>query len=313
MIKKLTICLVALAFLIGGVFWFSEQKEKTTTLKKDDGKLQVVVTNSILADLVKNVGQEKTDVYSIVKPGVDPHEYEPKPQDIAKVVGADVIFYNGLKLETGGNGWFKKMVQASHKRFGQDVFAASTQAKVRYLHADQPDPHAWLSLANGKRYVAYISEILAKKDPVNAKFYRQNAQKYQAKLTDLDAYAKEAFAQIAPQQRLLVTSEGAMEYFAQAYGLQTAYIWALNTEAQGTPEQLKIVLAKIKQNKPASLFVESSVSPKAMQKVSNETGVKIYAKIYTDSLGAKGSKADTYYKMMQTNITRISQGLTKPN
>lgn len=309
MLKKLGFTLAGLACLVYGVFYFVDHYQIKQTKQEASNKMQIVVTNSILGDLVKNVGQNKVEVYSIVKPGVDPHEYEPKPQDITQVANADLVFYNGLKLETGGNGWFTKMVKASGKKFNQDVFAASKLAKVRYLHEGQPDPHAWMSLTNAQKYVTYIQQILSQKDPSNAKIYQKNAKAYQDKLAQLKQKAQQKIAQIPLQQRLLVTSEGAFEYFAQEYNLKTAYIWEINTEAQGTPEQMQQVLAKIRQAQPKSLFVESSVSPKAMQKVATETKIPIYAKLYSDSLGKPNSSANSYYAMMQYNLEKIIAGL----
>ncbi|GKQ42411.1 manganese ABC transporter substrate-binding protein [Companilactobacillus sp. RD055328] len=309
--KKIILTLVSVAVIVGGVFFFLNQRDTKQTNNNND-KLQVVTTNSILEDMVHNVGKDRIELYSIVKRGVDPHEYEPQPTDVSKSSDADVIIHNGLNLETGGNGWFKKLVKTSHKDFEEDVFSASKGVKAEHLttNVNEQDPHAWLDLENGIEYVENITEALKKKDPKNADYFEKNADAYIAKLEKLHKTAQSKFLDIPESQRLLVTSEGAFKYFSKAYHVTPTYIWEINTESQGTPEQMKTVLAKIDDSDVKSLFVETSVSPKSMEKVSKETGLPIYSKIFTDSLAKKGTKGDTYYDMMKWNIDKIHEGLT---
>ncbi|KRL59146.1 metal ABC transporter substrate-binding protein [Latilactobacillus fuchuensis] len=308
--KRILITFVGVIAMVSGVYCWLNQRN-TVPSAPTTQKLQVVTTNSILEDLVHQVGQDRIELYSIVKRGTDPHEYEPQPSDITQATDADVIFHNGLNLETGGNGWFKKLVETSHKKFDEDVFAASDGIKVQHLttNVKEQDPHAWLDLANGIIYVQNITKVLKDKDPKNAAFYQQNADRYIAKLQKLHTTAQSKFLAIPEQQRLLVTSEGAFKYFGQAYHVQPAYIWEINTESQGTPEQMKAVLAKIRAAKVHSLFVETSVSPKSMDKVAKETGIPVFAKLFTDSLAKKGTTGDTYYTMMKWNIDQIYAGL----
>ncbi|MCI0374075.1 metal ABC transporter solute-binding protein, Zn/Mn family [Lacticaseibacillus paracasei] len=312
--KKILISVVAVLTMVAGVFWFVNNR---STTQKDSAstnqQLRVVTTNSILEDMVHNVGGDRIELYSIVKRGTDPHEYEPRPTDVAATSEADVVFHNGLNLETGGNGWFKKLVQTSHKAFNKDVFAASDGVNQMYLttNTKEQDPHAWLDLANGIQYVKTITKVLKQKDAKNANYYQMNADQYVAKLQKLHQTAQSQFLDIPERQRLLVTSEGAFKYFSKAYHVTPAYIWEINTEAQGTPEQMQTVLAKIRASDVKHLFVESSVSPKSMNKVAKETGLSIHAKIFTDSLAAKGTKGDTYYSMMKWNLDKIHDGLAE--
>lgn len=129
-------------------------------------KISVVTTNSILEDMVKNVVKDRVELYSIVQRGMDPHEYEPKPEDISKATDATVLFHNGLNLETGGSGWFKKLVSTAHKEFDKDVFTASEGVTPEHLttNVEEEDPHAWLDLANGVQYVKTITKVLKEKD-----------------------------------------------------------------------------------------------------------------------------------------------------
>ncbi len=310
MIKKLILTVIPLALLLGGVLYFVNHHKSAD--QQSSNQLRVVTTNSILEDMVRQVAGDKVALHSIVARGVDPHEYEPKPTDISETTQADVIFHNGLNLETGGSGWFSKLIKTAHKKDREQVFEASDAVTPLYLTTNQSeqDPHAWLDLGNGIRYVETITAVLKAKDPKHANYYQERSDTYLAKLKKLDAAAKEKFLDIPEKQRLLVTSEGAFKYFSKAYHVIPAYIWEINTESQGTPEQMAEVLSKIKASEVKALFVETSVSPKSMAQVSKETGLPIYSKIFTDSLAKKGEIGDTYYDMMKWNLDKIHQGLS---
>ncbi len=310
MIKKLILTVIPLALLLGGVLNFVNHHKSAD--QQSSNQLRVVTTNSILEDMVRQVAGDKVALHSIVARGVDPHEYEPKPTDISETTQADVIFHNGLNLETGGSGWFSKLIKTAHKKDREQVFEASDAVTPLYLTTNQSeqDPHAWLDLGNGIRYVETITAVLKAKDPKHANYYQERSDTYVAKLKKLDAAAKEKFLDIPEKQRLLVTSEGAFKYFSKAYHVIPAYIWEINTESQGTPEQMAEVLSKIKASEVKGLFVETSVSPKSMEQVSKETGLPIQSKIFTDSLAKKGQMGDTYYDMMKWNLDKIYQGLS---
>ncbi|MDN5413389.1 MAG: zinc ABC transporter substrate-binding protein, partial [Lactococcus raffinolactis] len=303
--KKLILTVIPLALLLGGVLYFVNHHKSAD--QQSSNQLRVVTTNSILEDMVRQVAGDKVALHSIVARGVDPHEYEPKPTDISETTQADVIFYNGLNLETGGSGWFSKLIKTAHKKDREQVFEASDAVTPLYLTTNQSeqDPHAWLDLGNGIRYVETITAVLKAKDPKHANYYQERSDTYLAKLKKLDAAAKEKFLDIPEKQRLLVTSEGAFKYFSKAYHVIPAYIWEINTESQGTPEQMAEVLSKIKASEVKGIFVETSVSPKSMEQVSKETGLPIQSKIFTDSLAKKGQMGDTYYDMMKWNLDKI--------
>lgn len=311
MLKKLGITIAALAVVVAGVFAFTNRHDDRADQATTNTKLRVVTTNSILEDMVHQVGGDKIALYSIVKRGVDPHEYDPQPQDVAETAKADLIVHNGLNLETGGSGWFKKLIKTSHKSWGDDVVAASTGVKAMHLttNEDEEDPHAWLSIGNGIQYVKTITNALVRKDPRNAAYYRQRSADYVDKLTALHKQAQQKFADVPERERVLVTSEGAFKYFGKAYNVKPTYIWEINTESQGTPEQMKQVLAAIAHSDVKALFVETSVSPKSMEKVAKETGLPIKSKIFTDSLAQSGKTGDTYYTMMKWNLDKIHAGM----
>lgn len=309
--KKMAVPLLLGTGLIVGFGGFLYHHSTHSNNLQPRERLSIVTTNSILEDMVKQVGQDRLDVYSIVPRGQDPHEYEPTTEDIAKASDANLLFHNGLNLETGGNGWFSKMVQTTHKTVDTDVIAASQGISPLYLSSNnrETDPHAWLDLANGIQYVNTITKALQKKDLANADFYQENADNYIAKLQTLHQEAQSKFLDIPEEQRLLVTSEGAFKYFAKAYHVTPAYIWEINTESQGTPQQLQTILDTIRHSQVKHLFLETSVSPKAMKQVATQSQLDIYSTIFTDSLAKKGEEGDQYYTMMKWNLDKIYEGL----
>ncbi|MDB1679626.1 MULTISPECIES: metal ABC transporter substrate-binding protein [Enterococcus] len=284
------------------------------TEKEQENQLTVVATNSILADMAKEIGKEHVVVHSIVPVGTDPHEHEVLPEDIKKASDADVILYNGLNLETG-NGWFMNLMETAKKEEGKDYFAVSKKVTPLYLAKGatktQADPHAWLDLSNGMKYVEEITRILSEKDEDNQKEYEKNSKAYIEQLKKLDQQAKDSLGSIEEDKRLLVTSEGAFKYFSKAYDVPAAYIWEINTESQGTPEQMKTIVNQVRDSNVPVLFVETSVDPRSMERIAKETGLTIYDKLYTDSIDKKGEKGDSYYKMMQWNIQTIHDGLSQ--
>lgn len=285
-------------------------KDEERSASDDSKKTSVVATNSIIADMVKEVGAGQVSVKSLVPVGTDPHEYEPLPEDIKQASEADVVFYNGLNLETG-NGWFNKLMETADKKENEDYFAVSKEVEPIHLtgNTKQEDPHAWLNISNGILYVNEIQHVLSEKDPENKESYQKNADAYIKQLEELDTTAKDAFADIPNEKKLLVTSEGAFKYFSKAYDLTAAYIWEINTESQGTPEQMKQVVEKVRASKVPSLFVETSVDKQSMERLSKEVNLPIYSELYTDSLAKKGAPGDSYYKMMKWNLEKIHEGL----
>ncbi len=283
--------------------------------KKDGEKLQVVTTYSILYDMVKNVGGDQVEVHSMVKIGSNPHEYDPLPEDVKKTADADAVFYNGLNLEAG-NSWFEKLLGTTGKD-GEDapVFRLSEGVEPKYLTTKgkegEEDPHAWLNVANGIKYVENVRDGLIKVDPDNKETYEKNAEEYIAKLESLHEEAKTSFSEIPKEDRYLITSEGAFKYFSDAYDIEAGYIWEINAENQGTPDQVRQVVDLIREKDIKVLFLETSIDARSMETVSRETGVPIGGKVFTDSLGAPGEDGDSYIKMMEWNINIIKEQLQK--
>ena len=310
--KKLSF--LALIFTLAvGLFACSSAKQGSSS--NEATKLKVVATNSIIADITKNIAGDKIDLHSIVPVGQDPHEYEPLPDDVKKTSEANLILYNGINLETGGNAWFKKLVQNAKKEENKDYYAVSEGVDVIYLEGQnekgKEDPHAWLNLENGMIYAKNIAKQLEAKDPKNKDFYEANLKTYLEKLSKLDKESKDKFNNIPAEKKMIVTSEGAFKYFSKAYNVPSAYIWEINTEEEGTPDQIKTLVEKLRKTKVPSLFVESSVDERPMQTVSKDTNIPIYEKIFTDSIAEPGQNGDSYYSMMKWNLDKISEGLAK--
>ena len=303
---------LSLIFMLAvGLFACSNANKNSNTSEK----LKVVATNSIIADITKNIAGDKIDLHSIVPVGQDPHEYEPLPDDVKKTSQADLIFYNGINLETGGNAWFTKLVQNAKKEENKDYYAVSDGVEVIYLEGQnekgKEDPHAWLNLENGMIYAKNIAKQLSAKDPKNKDFYEANLKNYLEKLEVLDKEAKQKFNNIPEEKKMIVTSEGCFKYFSKAYNVPSAYIWEINTEEEGTPDQIKALVEKLRKTKVPSLFVESSVDERPMQTVSKDTNIPIFEKIFTDSVAEPGQNGDSYYNMMKWNLDKIAEGLSK--
>ena len=306
---------VGLLSLVGFAGCSTNTTSSTTTKSNEPKKVQVVATNSIIYDITKNVAGDLADIHSIVPVGQDPHEYEPLPQDVQKIHDADLIFYNGINLENADDAWFTKMVKNAGKVADKDYFAVSDGVDVIYLEGEKEkgkeDPHAWLNIENGVIYAKNIAKQLIAKDPKNKETYEKNLAAYVEKLEALDKDAKQRIAKIPEEKRLIVTSEGCFKYFSKAYDIKSAYIWEINTEEEGTPEQIANLVRQLRASKVPSLFVESSVDDRPMKTVSKETGKPIHSTIFTDSIAEEGKDGDSYYSMMKWNLDKIIEGLSK--
>lgn len=246
---------------------------------------------------------------SITKPGAEIHGYEPTPKDIVKAQSADLVLWNGMNLEL----WFEKFFTNV-----KDVPSAVLTEGVPPMgisegpYTGKPNPHAWMSPANAVIYVENIRRALVKMDPANEAVYTANATAYAAKIKALDEPVRQKLAAIPQEQRWLVSSEGAFSYLCENYGLRQLYLWPINADAQGTPQQVKHVIDGVRANKIPVVFSESTVSDKPARQVAKETGARYGGVLYVDSLTAPDGPAPTYLKLLETNAETIVKGFQIP-
>jgi len=276
-------------------------------------RIQIVATISIIADMVYHVAGDLVNIYTIIPIGDNPEEHDIMPADMVAVANADLIFFNGWNLEAG-NGWFADLMQSTGMTENINYFRVTQGIAPFFLLTDgmeyEEDPHAWLDLSKGIVYVQNIAQILSEFSPQNADIFAANADNYIADLYALHNEWVGRFDHIPASQRLLVSSEGAFRYFAAAYNLYEAYIWELNAEEEGTPEQMLALIDAINTSQVRSLFSESSIDPQYIKQISAETGIPIFGMLFTDSLSEPGGVAGTYYDMMRFNLETIYAGLT---
>lgn len=273
--------------------------------------LQAVSTFSILTDIVEEVGGEHVEVHNLVPVGQDPHEYDSSPDDSKAMADAEVFFYNGLNLEGGDNGWAARIADAVEM---QDEHRVETTDGVEPLHLaegldDSVNPHAFLDPNVGMIMAENVAEGLSDLDPDNAQTYQQNLETYLGELQDLDEQYQQQIGDLEEDRRVLVTSERAFQYVAQRYDLLEGYIWAVDTDDIGTPDQIISAIDFVEEHEPPALFVESNVTPAPMETVADDTGVEIYATVFSDELASEGEPGDTYVGLLEENLNRISEGL----
>lgn len=273
------------------------------------GKKKVVTSFTIIADMAREVAGDAAEVESITKPGSEIHGYEPTPKDIVKAQSADLVLWNGMNLEL----WFEKFF--THVK---DVPSAVLSEGIQPMgitegpYTGKPNPHAWMSPANAVIYVENIRKALVKTDPANEATYNKNAASYTARIKALDEPVRAKLAAIPAERRWLVSSEGAFSYLCANYGLRQLYLWPINADAQGTPQQVRAVIDGVRSNNIPVVFTESTVSDKPMRQVAKETGARFGGVLYVDSLTDADGPAPTYLKLLEANADTIVKGFLEP-
>ncbi len=269
-------------------------------------KVKVVTTTTQVTALAKVVGGDKIDLRGILQANVDPHEYEPTPDDVKAFANAQVIFINGVGLEK----WLDKTIQNSGAK--ALIVDTSKGVPIRQGKDDsgktEDDPHIWHSAANAIIMLNNIRDGLSQLDPANAETYKANAAAYEKTLTDLDAYIKNQIAAIPPAKRKIVSNHDAFGYYFERYGLTFvgSVIPSMDTNFQPSAKELTALVKAIKAEQVKVIFVESSINPQLAQQIAKEAGVKVVAgALYGDTLGPPGSGADTLDGMLKANTDLI--------
>jgi len=276
-------------------------------------KFKVVTTFTVIADMAKNVAGEAAEVTSITKPGAEIHEYQPTPGDIKRAQGAQLVMTNGLNLEL----WFQRFYQ--HLKGVPEVVVSTGVSPIGIgegPYNGKPNPHAWMSPNNALIYVDNIRDALVKHDPANASIYQENAAAYKQKIVAALEPVRKQLAAIPENKRWIVTSEGAFSYLARDLGLKELYLWPINADQQGTPQQVRNVIDQMKKNAIPVIFSESTVSDKPARQVARETHAHYGGVFYVDSLSAASGPVPTYLDLLkvttQTLVNGIQDGMKTP-
>ncbi len=278
----------------------------------EDGTLKVLAVESFLADLTRQVAGERLTVDTLIPAGLDPHAFEPAPQDVARIASSQVLVVNGAGLEE----WLDEVLQnAGGERL---VIEASAGVPVRVTsadeagaHAGEVDPHLWLDPQNAALYVENIRDGLIRADPQGEAVYAQNAAAYLDQLAGLDAWIQAQVAQIPPERRLLVTNHESFGYFATRYGftLVGAVIPSASSSASPSAQQLAGLVDQIRQSGAPAIFLETGTNSQLAEQVARETGAKVVTGLFTHSITEPGGPAPSYLAMMRYNVTAIVEAL----
>lgn len=290
-----------------------------------EGKVPVVVTFSILADLVRNVGGDKLSLTTLVEADSDTHTFEPSPADGVALVNASLIFENGFEFET----WLDDLYSSSGSQAKRVAVSEGIEPRILEEgeegadHADEQgresghehgefDPHTWHDVKNVMHMVEMIRDTLVVADAANADTYRANADAYLSQLQTLDAWVIEQVATLPEARRKLITTHDTFGYFADRYGfvILGSALSSISTEA-GEPAAADFValVEEIKASAVPAIFAETVSNPEITQRLADEAGVKLAPLLYTDALGATGSESDSYLKLMRYNVTTIVEAL----
>ncbi|CDG97994.1 Periplasmic chelated iron-binding protein yfeA precursor [Xenorhabdus bovienii str. puntauvense] len=273
-----------------------------------DKKFRVVTTFTIIQDMAQNIAGDAAIVESITKPGAEIHDYQPTPKDIIKAQRADLILWNGLNLER----WFERFFENMKDIPTAVITEGITPLPIREgPYNKNPNPHAWMSPKNALIYIENIRKSFVKYDPANAEVYNRNAKIYAEKMAKLDAPLRERLSRIPENQRWLVTSEGAFSYLTQDYGFKEVYLWPINAEEQGSPQQVRRVIDTIRTQKIPVVFSESTISDKPAKQVSKETGAHYGGILYVDSLSTPKGPVPTYIDLLNTTVDTIAKGFNQ--
>ncbi|MFX0545056.1 metal ABC transporter substrate-binding protein [Roseovarius sp. S1116L3] len=272
-----------------------------------EGPMKVVTTFTILQDIAQNVAGDAAEVVSITKPGAEIHGYQPTPQDIVRASDADLILYNGLNLEL----WFEQFlanlgdIPSATLTDGIDAIPISSGA-----YEGKSNPHAWMGLDNAMVYIDNIAAAFTQHDPDNGDIYAANAEAYKQQITEAVAPLRERIAQISEEDRWLVSCEGAFSYLARDFGMKELYLWPMNADQVGTPQQVRRVIDGVRENDIPAVFCESTVNTDPARQIARETGAAFGGVLYVDSLSGPNGPVPSYLDLLRVDAETIATALS---
>lgn len=307
--KTLVLTLVFLTIFVIAFVWFNDRQNTA-----DSGKYNVVATTTIISDLIKSIGGEHLNVEGLMGPGVDPHLYKASAGDVKRMQNADMVVYNGLHLEGRMGDIFqniestKKMIIAVSQDIDESNFIDFVTNPGNY------DPHIWFDVKLWKEAAKTVTEGLKKLDPVHAKEFDANLQKYLVELDQLETYVFQRAEELAEENRVLITAHDAFSYFGNAYGFEVRGLQGISTATEAGTSDVRELANFIVDRKIKAIFVESSVPRKsieALQEAVRAQGfeVAIGGELYSDSTGGAGTDAETYIGTFRANINTIVDAL----
>lgn len=269
-------------------------------------KKQVIASASIFADMAENIAGGHVEVKTIVPIGGDPHIYEPTPADAQLVASADLILKNGLTFE----GWLNSLINNANSKAKVVTITQGIQP-IQAVYKNSTDPHAWMDASNGLIYIENIKNALIELDPANREVYEFNYGVYRKQLEDLDRYIFEEIKKIPEQQRILITSHDAFQYYGRRYGLRLESVIGVSTEAQAQTSDIIRLNKIIRESQIPAVFIETTVNPKLLEQIARDSKVNIGGKLFSDSIGDKNSQAPSYLAMLKHNTDTIVKALSQ--
>jgi len=300
-----------LAAIATGILWLalSQVFGRTAVHSAAGQPLRVLATTTQIQDFVRNVGGDRVSVIPIMQGDEDAHEYQPTASDARAFVDADVIFANGVDLES----WFGRLAQ--NARPGVPIVKLAEAPGITLRPADESaslgDPHVWFDPVNAQHMVVNIRDTLSVVDGASRATYEQNAQRYWDQLDQLDRDIAAEWTTVPADQRKLVTNHEAFGYYVSRYGITfIGSVLPFSTHAEPSAADTQRLIQEIRAQNVRAIFTEASVTPRLAEQISQQAGVRIYSNLYGDPLGKPGSEGDAYVKMMRFNTRTMIAGMT---
>ena len=271
-------------------------------------KFKAVTTFTVIADMARNVAGDAAIVESVTKAGAEIHGYQPTPRDIIRAQDADLILWNGLNLELWFEQFFSNLKDVPSVTLTDGVVPMSISGGD---YNGKPNPHAWMSTTSAMIYVDNIRDAFVKYDPENAAIYTANAETYKNEITAVIKPLEVDILAVPEGQRWLVSCEGAFSYLIRDFQMQELYLWPINADQQGTPQQVRKVIDGVRANDIPAVFCESTVSQSPAQQVARETDATYGGMLYVDSLTEADGAVPTYIDLLRTTIETIATGLSE--